>query len=221
MATSRRYSLLCPIARALDRVGDRWALLILRDLHAGPARFKDLQQGLTGIAANLLTDRLKQLQSDGLVEKVRGEYGVDLYALTETGRASRDVLFELARLGGRFVADVPPKPPGNLRTLAVTLSAAASRVAPADLSLTAQLEIDGESFVLKAEQGEVSVTVGAATAPDLTFTAGYQAMLDVSEGRLDLTNFARDHATIMAADCAVTEAFLTLMAGAIQEIRKI
>ena len=57
MAGSRRYKLLCPIARALDRIGDRWTMLILRDLHAGPARFSELQSGLTGIAPNLLTDR--------------------------------------------------------------------------------------------------------------------------------------------------------------------
>ena len=72
MASSRRYRLLCPIARALDRIGDRWTLLILRDLHAGPARFSELQTGLAGIATNLLTDRLQQLMTDGLVVKRAG-----------------------------------------------------------------------------------------------------------------------------------------------------
>ena len=66
MSTRRGYDLVCPIARALDRVGDRWTLLILRDLHAGPARFSDLETGL-GIASNLLSSRLRDLNDDGLV----------------------------------------------------------------------------------------------------------------------------------------------------------
>ena len=68
MTAKRRYRLLCPIARALDVVGDRWALLILRDLHAGPARFHDLETGL-GIATNLLTTRLIELTDAGLIER--------------------------------------------------------------------------------------------------------------------------------------------------------
>ena len=67
--------------------------MILRDLHAGPARFSDLQTGLKGIAANLLTDRLNQLIGDGLVEKRDGPYGAALYALTALGRETRELLF--------------------------------------------------------------------------------------------------------------------------------
>ena len=109
MTATRRYRLLCPIARALDRVGDRWTLLILRDLHAGPARFSDLQTGLTGIAPNLLTDRLNQLTEDGLIERRDGEHGVSLYALTGLGEGTRDLLFELAMFGARFAADADPR----------------------------------------------------------------------------------------------------------------
>ena len=60
MTKKRHYQLLCPIARALDVIGDRWSLLILRDLHAGPARFQELHDGL-GTASNLLTTRLGEL----------------------------------------------------------------------------------------------------------------------------------------------------------------
>ena len=66
MASKRSYHLLCPIARGLDRVGDRWTLLVLRDLHAGPARFKDIQEGLPGLASNLLTTRLRRLQEENV-----------------------------------------------------------------------------------------------------------------------------------------------------------
>jgi DNA-binding HxlR family transcriptional regulator len=118
---TRSYNLLCPISRALDHVGDRWALLILRDLHAGPARFKDLQTGLTGIASNLLADRLRALEADGLVQKGRSEFDVSLYSLTNLGEKTNQLLFELARFGGQMPRPSKIKKPGNLRTVAVSL----------------------------------------------------------------------------------------------------
>ena len=101
MSQPRSYRLLCPIARALDHLGDRWTLLILRDLHAGPARFSDLQSGLPGIASNLLTSRLRQLEADDLVRRREAEFGVSLYELTEKGLGTADLLYELAAFGSR------------------------------------------------------------------------------------------------------------------------
>ena len=112
MPQPRRYRLLCPIARALDRVGDRWTLLVLRDLHAGPARFSDLQT-LPGIASNLLTNRLRQLEDDGLVRRRNAEYGTTVYELTELGSRTGDLLFELAKFGGP--GDPAPRKPANDR----------------------------------------------------------------------------------------------------------
>ena len=82
MSTRRGYQLLCPIARTLDRVGDRWSLLILRDLHAGPARFTELQEGL-GLASNLLSSRLRDLTDDGLVSRAAAQ----AYQLTRSAGA--------------------------------------------------------------------------------------------------------------------------------------
>ena len=138
MTGSRRYRLLCPIGRALDRIGDRWTLLILRDLHAGPARFSDLQNGLVGIASNLLTDRLQQLIDDAIVVKRSGEYGVTLYALTELGARTGDLLFELAMFGGQFLPDEDVRRPGNLRSIVVTLITACQRVVTPDANFEAE-----------------------------------------------------------------------------------
>ncbi len=85
--------------------------MILRDLHAGPARFSDLLSGLDGIASNLLTERLQQLIADGLVGKREAEFGVALYELTDHGERTRDLLFELALFGGRFPPDDDIRPP--------------------------------------------------------------------------------------------------------------
>ncbi len=98
----RTYKLLCPIAMALDRVGDRWTLLILRDLHAGPARFSDLQSSLPGLAPNLLTSRLRGLEEDGLVRRRDSEFNVGVYELTDVGTQTDSLLYELGVFGSQF-----------------------------------------------------------------------------------------------------------------------
>ena len=196
MAGTRRYKLLCPIARALDHVGDRWTLLILRDLHAGPARYSDLQSGLAGIASNLLTDRLQQLIDDGLVVKRDGEYGVTLYALTELGARTRDLLFELAMFGSRFQSDEEPRRPGNLRTIVVTMRTAIQRVATSDLNLDAELVVDGECFALSVHDGAVDMRAGAAQSPDVVMETSYEPMIAASEGEMAMDELMESHVTI-------------------------
>ncbi len=198
MAGPRRYQLLCPIARALDRVGDRWTLLILRDLHAGPARFSDLLAGLDGMASNLLTNRLKQLVEDGLVARRSAEFGVALYQLTELGRQTRDLLFELALFGGRFPPDEDFRRPGNLRTIAVTLEAACRRVVTPAADFEAELEVDGERFTLTARHGSVDVRYAPADAPDVSLTTEYEPMMAAADGRMSLSAFVENHTKTVA-----------------------
>lgn len=219
MAASRRYKLLCPIARALDRVGDRWALLILRDLHAGPARFSDLQTGLTGIAANLLTNRLQQLTDDGLVEKKEGEYGVMLYALTPLGERTRPLLFELAMFGGRFAPDPEPRKPGNLRTIAVTLSAACERVLEPGVAFTAEFDVDGEPFVMEAGKGRVLMQSGHAASPDVTLSTSYGPMVATADGDMTPEEFATDYARIVVHTPGKEGELLGLLGAAMALIR--
>ena len=100
----------------LDVLGDRWTLLILRDLHAGPARFQELHEGL-GIATNLLSTRLAELTESGMIER-SNEAG---YQLTDAGRGTDRVLWELTRFGAGLGRDAHPREPGNLRTIALPL----------------------------------------------------------------------------------------------------
>jgi DNA-binding HxlR family transcriptional regulator len=216
MAGIRRYKLLCPIARALDRVGDRWTLLILRDLHAGPARYSDLQSGLAGIASNLLTDRLQQLIDDGLVVKRDGEYGVTLYALTDLGASTGDLLFELAMFGGRFQPDEEPRRPGNLRTIVVTMRTAIQRIATSDLSFDAELVVDGERFALSVHDGSVEMRAGAARSPDVVMESSYEPMIAVSEGEMAMEQFIGSHVTITTHVAGKDQELLRLLASAMQ-----
>ena len=219
MTGPRRYRLLCPIARALDHVGDRWTLLILRDLHAGPARFGDLQHGLTGIASNLLTDRLRQLQADGLARRTDTELGVTVYELTDLGRRTDRLLFELAAFGTELGRDDDLQEPGNLRHLAVTLQVAARRVAPPDLELRAGLVVDGEPFAISVSAGDVDVTYGRADDPELEIATGYEPLCRAIDGELTLDELAIHHVEVVGGDPSRVPAFRSLMWGAIEEIR--
>ncbi|MEM9731621.1 MAG: helix-turn-helix domain-containing protein, partial [Myxococcota bacterium] len=157
MAKPKSYRLLCPIARALDRVGDRWTLLILRDLHASPARFGELQHGLVGLASNLLATRLEQLQRDGLIAREPHPEGGHVYVLTQDGEATAPLLFELAALGSKYPPPEQVRRPGNLRTVAVTLKEALRRVVSPEDRVHAVLRVDDESFTVEVRIGEVQV----------------------------------------------------------------
>jgi DNA-binding HxlR family transcriptional regulator len=217
MTQARRYRLLCPIARALDRVGDRWTLLILRDLHAGPARFSELQT-LPGIASNLLTNRLRQLEEDGLIERRDAEYGTTVYELTALGARTRELLFELAMFGAEFPADQEIKRPGNLRTIAVTLEAACQRVVDPSMTLRAELVVDGEPFSFAVHDGVVEVKAGPPRHAEVTLSTSYEPMIAAFDGRMPLEELAEKHIEITGPDPARGQALAELMARAAKRI---
>ncbi|MCI4664979.1 MAG: helix-turn-helix transcriptional regulator [Neomegalonema sp.] len=218
MASARRYQLLCPIARALDRVGDRWTLLILRDLHAGPARFSDLAAGLPGAASNLLTTRLQQLIEDGIIQKNAGLHGLTTYELTETGKRTGSLLFELARFGASFEPDEETKKTGNRRLIAVTLAQALERSAPRDAQLHAALTVDDDNFDVRLECGAASVRLTAKADAPIRLSAAYEAIAAVTDGRMPLEIFAADHLRAAADAPELLSTALPLFAGALAEI---
>ena len=219
MTGPRRYRLLCPIARALDHLGDRWTLLILRDLHAGPARFGDLQHGLTGIASNLLTDRLRQLQADGLIRRTDTELGVTVYELTALGRRTDRLLFELAAFGAHLGPDDDLQEPGNLRHLAVTLQVAARRIVPPDLELRVALAVDGQHFAVRVGGGAVDVAYEHLDDAQLEIATSYEPLCRAIDGDLALEELAIHHVDVVGGDPRLVEPFRSLMWGAIEEIR--
>src|SRR5687768_16965251 len=105
----RTYGQYCPIAAALDVIGDRWVLLILRELSIGERRFTDLRNDLRGIAPNLLAERLRALQAAGLVEttELPPPAARTVYRLTEAGRGILPVLRSVARFGVRYLEGEP------------------------------------------------------------------------------------------------------------------
>jgi DNA-binding HxlR family transcriptional regulator len=211
MTAKRRYRLLCPISRALDAVGDRWALLIVRDLHAGPARFHDLETGL-GIATNLLSTRLTELTEAGLIEKST-DVERSLYQLTELGRHTDRLLWELARFGAQLDPDPDPREPGNLRTIVLPLRVILEAVANRPV-LVARLLVDDDSFTIISTADGVEVKYrDTTTGPDLVARTSYQGFLDAGEGRISFDEFASRHLEIIEG-AAHADAFLALMGAA-------
>src|SRR3954463_4006141 len=101
----KSYRQFCGVARALDRVGERWTLLIVRNLLLGPRRYSDLLTELPGITTNLLAKRLRELEQLQLLEKqlLPAPLAVSVYRLTDAGHALSPVIMELGRWGGRFM----------------------------------------------------------------------------------------------------------------------
>jgi len=217
MTPSRSYNLLCPISRALDHVGDRWTLLILRDLHAGPARFKDLQTGLTGIASNLLSERLQALETNGLIQKGRSEFDVSLYSLTRLGEQTNQLLFELARFGRQMPHPSKIRKPGNFRTIAVSLGTACQRAVGPDHNFTASLLIDGEAYRMTARDGDAHILAGAAENPDVIMTTSYEALMALADGEIAGDEFVAKHVALEIATPGKEKEFFDLFSRANRE----
>ena len=207
MAGRRTYRLLCPIARALDRVGDRWTLLILRDLHAGPARFTELQQGLPGLASNLLTSRLRQLQDDGLVRHQPGQHGTQLYELTNQGDATAPLLYALGNYGSRFEPAGDIRRPGNLRTIVVNLRESLRRVVVPEDEAHVELVVDGEFFAVRIEGGGVTVRYQADAEAPASIAMDYEPLIDMVDGRMPPDRFMAEHVVVTGSQQAAMAYF--------------
>jgi len=213
MAKKRSYRLLCPIARALDRVGDRWTLVILRDLHAGPARFSDLQVGLPGLASNLLSTRLEKLQEDGLIIRRRAQHGAVVYELTPDGERTAPLLFELATFGSRYSAPEELRRPGNLRMVVIALKESLRRVVGEEI-VQAELVISGEHFSIDIEGGRVEVLYAPNPDAALSLTVDYEDLVAVADGQMPLEQFATSQVKLERGSRAAAGVLLDLMARA-------
>ncbi len=181
MAGRRGYNLMCPVARTLDLVGDRWTTLILRDLHAGPAGFNELQHGL-GVASNLLSSRLTTMQDDGLIEPAPSGG----YQLTELGLATAPLIVELAALGRRLPEPEEPRTPGNLRTAFLPMRTI-FQLATDRPTMTGRIVIDGESFTVRLSDDGAEVVYKDYSIPvDVTASTTYSNFMDLAAGRVSL-----------------------------------
>jgi DNA-binding HxlR family transcriptional regulator len=198
MSTPVRYDQqYCPIARGLDLLGDRWTLLIVRELSAGPQRFSDLQRHLPGIAATVLSDRLKSMSQDGLVDVVPSDPPSRRrrYALGPLGRRALPVLSSLMRFGMPLLE---PPTDGSVRRPSLTIRGAITAyhdpAAAVGVDERYRIRVDGETFTLNARAGDVHDVDGDDVdddQPDLIVTASARTWIDVRQRRAGFDDLVR------------------------------
>lgn len=172
--TTREYGQFCGLARALEIVGERWALLIVRDLLVGPRRYTDLRRGLPRIPTNILATRLKELEQAGIVERrlMPRPAGSVVYELTDAGRALEEPVLGLGRWGARLLGE--PRPDEIVTTESVIMALRTTFQPDAAHGPDTAYELRMGDIVLHARvaDGTLDVGEGGLPEPDLIIEAG-------------------------------------------------
>jgi len=174
----RNYGQACSIAGALDRIGERWSLLIVRQLLLGPQRFSDVVRGVGNAPTDVITKRLRDMEADGIIRRrdLPPPAAATVYELTEVGRELERPLLELGRWGMNFfrieqVDEIESAwLPSSLRMILQP---------PADVSMSVQLRSEGQAFLLRIDDGWIGAERGEAHSPDLTLEGSPRDVLAV------------------------------------------
>jgi len=185
MAGMRTYAQNCGVARALDLLGERWTLLIVRELARGPKRFRDLTASLEGIGTNLLAARLRSLQEAGVItaEKLPPPAGVPGYALTDTGRALTPLLEDLALWGLEIPWPGAQQARSRAAWAAMTMRANMERSERPPPDGVYEFDVGGEQFWLRVSSGASQLLDGPAPIePDARVSGDGAAFLRLAQG---------------------------------------
>jgi DNA-binding HxlR family transcriptional regulator len=177
----KSYGQYCGLARGLDIIGDRWVLLIARELLNNPRRYNELTYGLPGIATNLLSERLRTMQANGLVAKTVD----DRYQLTESGDALRDVISAIGAWASPLMERMAKGDIFRSHWIAEPVAALFPGVDATRLDLTIEVRCGEEPMTIRSSEGRVSVSPGQAAAPDLVLTGPPDAAIGLLAGRIN------------------------------------
>jgi DNA-binding HxlR family transcriptional regulator len=163
----RSYGDMCGIARALDVIGERWAVLVVRELILGPKRFTDLRAGLPNIGPDVLSQRLRELEGAGLLTRrtLAPPAASRVYELTERGRALEPVLLALGEWGS--AAPIPPGSPRlGIDSTIIALRTLFDAQAAGGLAATYELRLGDQVFRARVAEGELKIERGEAPEAD-------------------------------------------------------
>jgi DNA-binding HxlR family transcriptional regulator len=216
----RSYQQYCPAARALDVVGERWTLLVVRELLVGPKRYTDLQEGLPGIGPGVLAARLRTLEEGGLVEKRRlaPPAPSTVYSLTERGEGLAPVLTELFHWGLQL-ADAPGTHDAMRASYWLPAIEAAIRpgALPDDVDDEYEFQVGDESIVVAVAQGRVEVRPGPADSPDVVIATDHETFARVGRGALSSLEAIEAGKLSVEGDSSAAERCALLFGGAAEE----
>jgi len=186
----KTYGQYCAAAKALDVVGDRWSLLIVRELlNQGPCRFTDLKYGLPGIPPNLLSSRLRHLESAGVVER-RAEpppVATTLIHLTGMGRELEPVVHSLAEWGVRFMATMAPGDVFRSQWLGFPVSLYLNDREPHGQDFTIKVDTGDRPAYIEVRDGSVRLRLETMAEPDLILSGAPDIVLGLLSGHLSLS----------------------------------
>lgn len=211
MATTRTYRDACGIPRALDRVGGRWALMIVRELVLGPKRFTDLRAGLPNASPNVLSERLHELEDAGVVRrrKLPPPAPARVYELTEWGAELEAVLSALGRWGAR--APQAPEDCGmsedaHLLSLLTLFDPSLA----GDFSTVLDLRLGDERFRAEVAEGELEIERGEVSEPDAVVTTDHATLLALAHRRAELDEAIAEGAVEITGDDDAVARFVGL-----------
>ena len=199
----RTYSQYCPAAKALDVVGERWTLLIVRNLALGPQRYTDLLEGLPGLSPNVLAERLKHLEASGILIKrqLPPPAASTVYELTQQGVALTDVVLSLARWGHQFMDGPGRDESVEVRWLLVYLRSIANLEAAQDVHETYEFLIDDDLFHVSVDDGKVDAEQGPSpTRPAVTIRSDLSTFVQIGSGRILAADAIADGRTVVEGD---------------------
>lgn len=211
MPTSRSYRDSCAIARALDVVGERWALLIVRELLLAPQRFSELRHALPHVSSNLLADRLRELERNGVVRRLAPADGPRAYELTERGRKLESVLLALSDWG--MDAPQPPPPSALSATSVLIFLQAAARPDPAAPPTTCRLELDGRAWTVRMASGRVEVQPGEPAAAAASLRTEPKTFSTLLTDPAALATACADGSVAVVGDLSVIDRLLHAVTG--------
>jgi DNA-binding HxlR family transcriptional regulator len=187
LGSMRSYGQYCSVAKALDVIGDRWTLLIIRELLLqGPCRYTDLKNGLPGIATNLLADRLDQLAEAGLIrsEEAPPPVATTLFHLTEAGAELKPVLDALGGWGIRYMPQPADHDEFRSHWFAFPAGLFLHDTDPGGPALAIELRPGGRPAVIEVSGGEVRTRLGTAPVPDLVLDGPPRLILGLLSAHL-------------------------------------
>ncbi|HEV3424478.1 MAG TPA: winged helix-turn-helix transcriptional regulator [Paraburkholderia sp.] len=211
MATRRSYNDGCAAAHALDLVGERWALLVVRELLLGPKRFTDLRAGLPSISPNVLTQRLDELEQAAVLRRrqLPPPAGTWVYELTEWGHGLGPIIMELGRWGARSPA-LPRGNPLSIDSLILSLRTMFDAQAAAGVTARFELRLGAYRFDAKVAGGEFEVARGNALRPDAIIESDPDTLAALAYDGRRLDEALRAGDLRIEGDKVAVKRFLTL-----------
>ncbi len=212
MAGRRSYGDPCGTARALDVVGERWALLVVRELLFGPKRFTELSRGLPAMSQNVLAARLRELETDGIVCNYRlgPPASTRVYELTSRGYELEDVLIALGRWGSVVPLDAMDAGAElSVDGFALALKTQFDRHRAGSLRVRVELCLDGDRFRAEIADGEFTIARGAVREPEVVLDGDVATLRSVVFDGLPLADALRSHPLRLIGEQRLATRFVT------------